>query len=353
MTDVLTIAVRIVGVCDDQEVSSDTDSPQIGPLDVDASALLGEGGTLLALLDRLGVQLEHGPGADIPADGWRVLHRQDSGAVTIGAPASASPQTWRIAHIGADQNGALVSTTSIHPEAFPVRRSRAERAGGLSLRWAQLSQDEAEDGVFVIDIVNVGAARWRPDGDPFVVVGVVSRAGGAPGVASFGYVSGQSPAVPLDPGEYARVHVTISESQWAPLEPGRHELHAMLAMLPVRSAEPLRFDLTQQQVDQRRSRLRSCARTPADEGEAHRRNYRRQKALVESANRLEEIAQVITGATSTDEATAAVALILHGDEDAARGIVQTPLMQFTSDAIQRMRANVLRIDQELWSVDSD
>lgn len=340
-------------VCHDQGVSPNADDPQIGSLDVDSVALLGTGESLVSLLEQLGVEFADGSRDDVPADGWRVLRRQDSGGVVIGAPEGASAATWRVAQIGVDQFGAPAPPVSVYPESLPVRRSRVERARGLVLRWAPLSQDEAANGVFVIDIVNTGEARWRPDGDPFLVIGDVRAPGTEDTVTSFGFFGGQNPAVPLDPGEYARVHVSINESQWRPLQPGRYELHAMLAMLPVATTTPLPLELTQEQIDQHRTRFRSRARTPAEEAEDLRQNHRRQKALVESAGVLEEIARLVTNAATVDEAAAAVELLLHADAEAATAVVHTPLMQFTTDAIRRTRDNVLRIERRLVARESE
>ena len=333
-------------------MSANSLMPQIGDLDVDAEVVRTEGRPLDSLLETLGIELEDGPShLDLPADGWRVLDRRDSGEMTLGAPTASSALAWRVIHVSAEPRDRVLARGRVHPDEFPLRRSRSERAEGLRLRWAPLSGEEASDGVFVIDIVNAGEARWRPDGDPFFVAGHVARPGARPASMGFGYFAGQHPAVPLDPGEYARVQVSISDSQWASLESGRYELHAVLAGLPVRTAEPLVFTLTPQQIDRRASRLRSRRRTPADEVRAARDSHSHQAALLSGAANLEEVARAVLDAADTDEAVAAIARLLDRDESAGRAIVHSPLAQFTAGSVRDMRTHIAQIEKELDSLD--
>lgn len=321
-------------------MSPNADDPQIGTLDVDADALEGAGERLSEVLDRLGAELEDGMDSDAPADGWRVLRREQSGRVTVGAPTDASAKAWRIAQVEADREGMHRPRASMHPETMPLRPSRAERAAGLALRWPPLSADEAQEGVFVIDIVNRDDSRWRPDGDPFFVTGVITSPGAEGARGLFAFAGGQNAAVPLDPDEYARVHVSISDAQWERLRAGRYELHAMLVTLPVRSTSPLSFDLTQEQIDKRRALRESRSRTAAEVAESQAQHVRHQKALIDGASRLEEISRLITDAATDQEARAAVEALLHIDGGTAWDVIHTPLSQFTKGAVHRARANV-------------
>ncbi|MFD5213992.1 hypothetical protein [Microbacterium sp. NPDC058345] len=198
----------------------------------------------------------------------------------------------------------------------------------------------------MIDIVNTGDRRWRPDGDPFLVTGVIASAGADGASAVFGFAGGQNAAVPLDPGEYARVHVRINDGEWERLGAGGYDLHAMLATLPVRSGTPLSFELTQAQIDKHRAQRESRSRTPADIAESQAKHVRHQKALIDGAGRLEDISRLVTDADTDHEATAAVEALLHIDGDTARAVIHTPLSQFTNSAVQRARANVVRFEQE-------
>ena len=109
----------------------------------------------------------------------------------------------------------------------------------------------AAGGEFAVDIVNTGDTRWRPDGDGFLVVGTFT----APGVADAGFgwaALGQGRAVPLDPGEYARVPVSIDGAAWKQLKPGPHDLRALLVDLGLTSVTPLRVDLDAETIARRR-----------------------------------------------------------------------------------------------------
>jgi len=327
-------------------MSSAGEDPQIGPLDVDAASLGGAGESLDSLLAALGVELDAASASDAPADGWRVLRRAESGAVTIGAPAEPSAKTWRIAHIEADQSGTRATTTSVHPDVFPVRRSPAERAEGLALRWPTLSRSQAANDVFVIDVVNAGETQWQPDGDPFHVVGVFARPGSEiPGV-SFGFFGSQALApVPLDPGDYARVRISITESQWRDLEPGQYELHAMVVMLPVRTDTPLTVDVTQEQIDRHRSQHRERMSIGAAESLHRRLQYL--QSIIAGSQHVEEIARIVADAETDDEITAAVRRLLPDDEDAASAVVDTPLSQFSKQSVQRLREQAADVEQQL------
>jgi hypothetical protein len=326
-------------------MSSTGEDPQIGPLDVDAASLGGAGESLDSLLAALGAELDAASASDAPADGWRVLRRAESGAVTIGAPAEASATTWRIAHIEADPNGARATTTSVHPEVFPVRRSRAERAEGLALRWPTLSRSNAANDVFVIDVVNAGETQWQPDGDPFHVVGVFARPGSDITGFSFGFFGSQALApVPLDPGDYARVRISITESQWRDLEPGAHELHAMLVTLPVRTEAPLTVDVTQEQIDRHKAQHRE--RMSVGTAESLRRQLQHLQSIIDGSQHVEEIARIVADAETDDEITAAVRR-LFPDDDAAASVVDTPISQFSKQAVQRLQQQVVHLEQRL------
>lgn len=336
---------RVTRLCHDRRMSSAGEDPQIGPLDVDAASLGGAGESLDSLLAELDVELDAASASDAPVDGWRVLRRAESGAVTIGAPAEPSAKTWRIAHIEVDQSGTRATTTSVHLDVFPVRRSPAERAEGLALRWPTLSRSQAANDVFVIDVVNAGETQWQPDGDPFHVVGVFARPGSEiPGV-SFGFFGSQALApVPLDPGDYARVRISITESQWRDLEPGLYELHAMLVMLPVHTDAPLAVDVTQEQIDRHKAQHRG--RMPHAEAESLRRQLKHLQSIIEGSRHVEEIARLVAEAATDDEITTAVRRLLP-DDDAASSVVNTPLSQFSKQSIQRLQEQVVHLEQRL------
>ncbi|MFB4349244.1 hypothetical protein [Microbacterium sp. CR_7] len=314
-------------------MSTSADDPQIGPLDVDAAALAVAGEPLAALLDRLGVPFDPDDAEGAPATGWRVLKTSKPGSVVIGAPTHPDGMQWRIAEIVGGAPGASRPPVRIHPDTMPLRPSRAERAAGLALRWPPLSADEAARGVFVIDVVNTGATAWRPDGDPFLAIGLVTDPDVQPGTARFGFFGGQDAAVPLDPGEYARIHVRVDDNQWADREAGPYDLHVMLATLPVRTSRPLTAVLTAEQIESRRTRVDARARRVAESAEMRRQRRETQRQLTAGASRLEEIARVVAGSETVEDAVASLAPAFDGDANAARTIVYASLSQFTKSEI--------------------
>lgn len=90
-----------------------------------------------------------------------------------------------------------------------MRASLADRRRGLALRWPAAVRRDAAPDAFAVDIVNTGDVRWEPDGDSFHVMGTAGEPGD--GTVSLGWASmGGMRAVPLDPGEYARVPVQVN-----------------------------------------------------------------------------------------------------------------------------------------------
>jgi hypothetical protein len=59
---------------------------------------------------------------------------------------------------------------------------------------------------------------------------------------------------PLDAGEYVRVRVAIDSNQWRDVEPGRYNVHALLADLGVRAETPPEHELTEELITRHRPR---------------------------------------------------------------------------------------------------
>jgi len=120
------------------------------------------------------------------------------------------------------------------------------------LHWPESTRSEPAFDRLALDVVNTGEHRWRPDGDSFTAIGFITRPGGGPGSGSFAFVGGGPPAFALDPGEYARVHVSLNPNQWEGLEPGRHEISAVLIDLGLRTVASLEVQLTAELIEQHR-----------------------------------------------------------------------------------------------------
>lgn len=177
----------------------------------------------------------------------------------------------------------------------------------------------AEDG-FAIDIVNEGSGRWKGDGDGFHVMGVITEPGATS--FSFGWMDSQrQPAVPLDPGEYARVNVMINPGYWEKLQPGRYDLHAVLVDLGLRSAEPLSIELSAELI------ARHQPRRPR-ESDLHRsreEQLRRVQTWVAASGALDRLAAVVTAAETDAAAIAGIAELLDVEPQDAEGVYHAPL----------------------------
>jgi hypothetical protein len=311
------------------------DAPQLGLADVDRDAL-GKGGVALTeLIANLGVTLDVSSAADAPPDGWRVLRRYLSGAAVIGAPLDASGSTWRVAHVESQTAG---SVTIVQPDPMPLRPSRAERRRGLELRWPALMNDESPSQDFVVDIVNTGSTRWQSAADGFYVAGAFTPAGGTD--VAFGWMaSNQHKAVPLDPGEYARVSVSINSGVWKTLEPGDYELHAVLVSLGLRTANPLTVHLSVEAIARNRQQA-----APPSSSPAHRRQILNQQiahlnAQSSASHALNPIAAAVLEAETDDDAVASIGRILSLDERLATIVYHSTLRD--------LRPNSARRDEQL------
>ncbi|ANP73448.1 hypothetical protein PA27867_2500 [Cryobacterium arcticum] len=223
--------------------------PELGTIAVEASVLGQDGVELDVMLAELQADLTGEMPADTPRQGWRVLTTRDGAAEMVGAPTDADGQWWRIGLIRRAQSEGAPRLLELHSTSQRRRPSRKDRAGRLTLRWTAATRTAPDLDLLAIDIVNAGAERWYPQGDSFMVFAALGRPGEpAPGV-NFAYVAGQNPALPLDPGEYARVRVVVDSGQWRDAHPGPHEVHAFLVNLGLRGAEPLHVELSERDIE--------------------------------------------------------------------------------------------------------
>ncbi|MDT0179552.1 hypothetical protein Q9S36_04930 [Microbacterium sp. ARD31] len=297
---------------------------------VDPAALEGEGEPFVDLVRRCGAD-------PIPvpvARGWRILRQHESSAV-IGAPADADRQTWWV--------GTVHEGESVWAEGSParLRGSYAERRRGLALRWPAGQRTEAGPDGFAIDIVNEGERRWEPDGDTFHVVGAVAGPEESRVVVHWAASDG-TPAVALDPGEYARVPVVIDRDSWAQLQPGEATLRAWLVPLWV-MGEPLPIIVTAASIDA----LRPSERWE-DSGWSLRemtQELNQQRAVSDAASRLPDIVAALEGTMTDDEAVAAMAARLEVDESAAGAIFNAFLRDLHPASADDRRERIAELEQ--------
>lgn len=316
-------------------MASMDDAPRIGDLEVDGDALTGDGTTLSELADELACGVDETT-AGSPSAGWRVLRRLESGAVYLGSPVDADHRTWRLAQLHPGEQPPVVR---VHPDTLVVRPSRAERRQGLVLRWPPFVEEQQDPSELAIDIVNAGATRWTPENEGFRAVGALTAPGGTE--FSFGWVSSAADrAVPLDPGEYARVPVQLQlQSDPTSLEPGPFDLHVVVE-LGLRLAEPLRVELTAELVARQVAKQNRHRADPASERRAFDRQIEAEQLRVGARRSWPEIAEVVRSAVSDDEALERIAAVLGTTTEQAASVYDASLRAM-------VRADTDRRDERL------
>lgn len=242
------VSVACHTVCEHKRMEPLDERPQIGMIAVETSVLGQDGIELDVMLTELDLELSGEMPPDTPRLGWRVLTSVDGVASTIGAPTDDEGQWWRLGQIMRGQGESTLRLLALHPTSHRRRPSTRDRAGGLSLRWPAVVREAPDLDLLAIDVVNTGGERWFPQGDSFMVFAALRQPGGPAPAVYFGYVAGQYPALPLDPGEYARVRVVIDAGQWNDAHSGPNEVHAFLVDLGLHGADPLLVELTDQDI---------------------------------------------------------------------------------------------------------
>ncbi|MGM1018472.1 MAG: hypothetical protein ACQEW8_13140 [Actinomycetota bacterium] len=310
------------------------DSPQIGMVDVEDGALDAPGVVLDDLVADLGSALAAVPSENVPTEGWRVLSRHTSGSAMIGAPLDADGTRWRIAHVPNPDQG----KTHVHPDPERLRASRSVRRRGLELRWPDSVRAGGDDVTYAIDIVNAGDTRWTPDDDGFLVVGAFVQ----PGESGFNFgwmASGQHAAVALDPGEYARVPVVINGRVWSDLEPGKHDLRAVLVSLGL-SAEPLAVDVTPEQIARNKPVHSRATRSADEQRQAMEERIAALRARIAAAGALPAVVTAVEAASTSEDAVANIRRLLGVSAAAAEQIWHTPLQQLHHSERARIERDI-------------
>lgn len=327
-------------------MDASADQPQIGSITVERSALDEPGADLGTVLGRLGFEVPtEGVPDDAPRAGWRVLARRADG-VLLGAPTTDRPGWWTLAH-ARSRDGQPPADFQVHPEPQRLRPSRAERSRGLMLRWPEVVRSEPDFDRLAVDVVNTGDERWRPDGDSSAAIGFITRPGDGLGTSYLGFVGGGPSAVALDPGDYARVPVHLDASQWKDLEPGRHEISALLMDLGVRTESPLEVELTAELIERHRPRAeRARSGLPAKRHELQaRRDMAR--AHLAASEQLAAVIEIVTSSASDDAAVREIRELLECSADAARSVYEMPLRRFRPENIDRLAEEADELERRI------
>ncbi|CAH0263053.1 hypothetical protein [Plantibacter cousiniae (nom. nud.)] len=317
-------------------MASMDDAPRIGDLEVDGDALTGDGTTLSELADELACGVDETT-AGAPPAGWRVLRRLESGAVYLGSPVDADHRTWRLAQVHPGEQPPVVR---VYPDTLVVRPSRAERRQGLVLRWPPFVEEISDPTQLVIDVVNLGHSRWSPEGDSFHAIGALTE----PGEVTFGFAwmsSAQQRGVPLEPGEYARVHVHVQERATpTELREGPCDLHVVVVELGLRLAEPLRVELTAEMVARQVAKQNRHRADPASERRELDRHIGDERVRSDARRSWAAIADVVGSTMSENESLARIAAVLDCTTEQAASVYDSSLR-----AMGRMDAD--RRDEQL------
>ncbi|MCK6086577.1 hypothetical protein KZX37_09205 [Microbacterium sp. EYE_5] len=185
--------------------------------------------------------------------------------------------------------------------------------------------------------------RWEPDGDSFSVVGAVAPLGKDEVYIGWATMGGPR-AVPLDPGEYARVPVQIAESSWAGLTPGAYDLHALLVPLRVRS-EPVRIEVSAQTIEA--ARMAEDSRNSDRQRRAMEQDLRRQRVILDATSRLPDITAAIDGTATEDEALAAIQARLGVDSAGAHEVFQASVSDLHVSSSAWRRDRIAHTEQRL------
>lgn len=309
---------------------------------MDPAALIEPGERLAELATRLELTVESA--TDAPEDGWRVLVRTHD-RVVLGAPVDDGATRWRVA-IGETRSGGRLNVLT---NAMPLRPSRAKRGHGLALRWPATAGDPFDPSLVVVDVTNEGNERWHPSGDSFHTVGVIARKGEATTAGTLALIGGSSPAFALDPGEYARVHVHIQPGQWQDLQPGEHEVHALLVDLGVRTAEPLRIMLSDAEIEANRPAQRTSPPGEASQQQALRSRLELLRTLGSVRRRLHEVTDIIMDSPSRDAARARIEALLECTAEAADAVLALSLQRLVHAEQDRIVDEIRELERELES----
>ncbi|MGF0115593.1 hypothetical protein ACQFYA_04590 [Promicromonospora sp. Marseille-Q5078] len=323
---------------------SSHDWPRLGDIAVDPAALIEPGRPLRDVLAERGVPGDVVTG-DLPLHGWRELASVPPGAAppttaVLGSPADGDPARWWVGTVSRGSRDGS-HAWGAHHEPLPLRPSVAERTHGLVLRWAGPTASAPDVDHLAVDVVNEGSDRWSPqEGESFVALGFLRPIDANPTGFAFGYASGGTTTVPLDPGEYSRVPVAIGAQEWRGMAPGRVHVHALVPRLALRTEAPLEVELSEDVV----FRHRSADGSQRGRGDAMlRRRLTGTSALLAARAELPRLVDEVLSAASDDDAVARVAAVLGCDDESARMVAHAGLVQYRSaERIEREVADLRR-----------
>ncbi|MFD6179052.1 MULTISPECIES: hypothetical protein [unclassified Isoptericola] len=230
---------------------------------------------------------------------------------------------------------------------FPIA---SEAAPGLVLRWAGPTVAAPDLDHLAVDLVNAGTEPWAARKDQHLLaVGLLRSAGEERDGFAFALFGSQRFAVPLGPGDYARLPVQIGGGEWSRARPGPTLVDAVLPGIGLGTEAPLSVDLTADDIARRRTAA-PARRDPGDLDRAARDQLATMSTLLAARGRLTEVIDAVLSAGSDDDAVARVAALLGCDEERAGLVVRTGIVRYRDAA--RLEAEVTALRERLADADS-
>ncbi|AJW79208.1 hypothetical protein [Clavibacter michiganensis] len=202
-----------------------------------------------------------------------------------------------------------------------TRPDDAARGPALELRWPSVVRDDPDPEALVVDVVNVGDARWVPVASFHTVGGLTPTGGVARGI-DFAFVGGTPGAVPLDPGDSTRVPVHVATSEWRDLEPGEHEARATMPSLGIRTADPLPVRVTAAMIARHVPGAVTALGAAADRG-AVETQITADRARLAAGAELEALGATLARAESHEDAIARIVDLIGVDAEGAQQVLSS------------------------------
>ena len=319
-------------------------------MDVSRVALSGAGQPLSALLAELGLELEIPP--DTPPDGWRVLSpgEPDGAPLVLGTPARADGSAWHVAQPSTPPGGP--SRLSLRSDVVRLRRSVAERRGGLVLRWPAVTRELLDVDALGVDVVNEGSERWLPDGDGFPTIAVLRPASSESAPYFFAF-TGSDRAPALDPGEYARVVARIDPSVWQGLEAGPYRVTAFSPPLRLETREALAIELTSETIEAHRPPPSPSAPDDPSLRRLAEERLRIVRAIRAGRDAFPELVDAIRDARDDERALSRIQDILGCAYDEAQAVYNLQLRRARVGYPDVLALEIESLEQELASPGND
>ena len=122
---------------------------------------------------------------------------------------------------------------------------------------------------------------------------------------------------------------------WSALEPGAHDLHAVLVSLGLRTVEPLSVELSSETISGNRERATRPTSSPATRRRMLDQQIEHIRAQITASRSLDRVANAVMAAQTDDDAIASIGHVLHVDERLAASIYHSALRDLRPSNMHR------------------